>query len=260
MPHALVDLVDIHKAYSGREVLRGITMSLLAGEVHSLVGENGAGKSTLARIIAGVSKQDRGEIRLHGQAVSLGSPRQARSQGIALVSQELCLVPRRSVVENVLAGQLPTWGPGLVSRRSARRAFEKLLSDSGLDLPADELVENLNPVQQEFVEILRALAGGVRLLILDEPTTMMTPDQVEMVMSLARRLAESGVAVVLISHALEDVLGVSDRISVLRDGVLIRTAAAAASSRSSLITDMIGRQLDEQYWTASSLAQVRPSC
>lgn len=247
MPQTLVDLVDVRKAYSGREVLRGITMSLLEGEVHSLVGENGAGKSTLARIIAGVTTKDRGEIRLHGRTVSLGSPRHARSHGIALVSQELCLVPRRSVVENVLAGQLPTWGPGLVSRRSAQRAFEQLMHDSGLDLPADELVENLNPVQQEFVEILRALAGGARLLILDEPTTMMTPDQAAMVMSLARRLAESGVAVVLISHALEEVLGVSDKISVLRDGALIRTTTAAASTRRSLIADMIGRQLDEQY-------------
>lgn len=247
MPQNLVDLVDIRKAYSGREALRGITMSLRPGQVHAFVGENGAGKSTLARILAGASRPDRGEIRIDGTAVSLASPRQARQRGVAMVSQELALVPRRPVIENVLAGQLPTWGPGLVSRRKMRQAFTSLLQFSGLELPPDELVEHLNPVQQAFVEILRALAGSARLLILDEPTTTMTGDQAELVLSLVRRLAVEGLGVILISHALDEVLAVSDVVSVLRDGSLIRTAAVQSCNRESLIADMIGGRLDEQY-------------
>jgi rhamnose transport system ATP-binding protein len=244
---ALVDLARIHKSYAGREALRGITMSLKAGEVHAFVGENGAGKSTLARVIAGATRPDRGEIRIDDKAVSLGSPRLARQHGIALVTQELSLVSQRPVVENVLAGQLPTWGPGLVSKRAMHRSLDALLARSGLDLPADELVGNLNPVQQQFVEILRAMAGEARLLILDEPTTMMTRDQADKVMSLVRRLASSGVGVVFISHTLEDVLAVSDQVSVLRDGLLVRTAPARESTLESMITAMIGGRLDEQY-------------
>jgi ABC-type sugar transport system ATPase subunit len=243
----LVDLVGIAKSFAGREVLRDITMTLRSGAVHAFVGENGAGKSTLARVLAGVIRPDRGETRIDGEMVRMTSPRQARQRGIALVSQELALVPKRSVLENVLAGQLPTWGPGLVSRPAMCRSWDTLLDRSGLDLPADKLVGQLSAVQQQQVEILRAMAANARLLILDEPTTMMSRDQADKIMSLVRRLADAGTGVMLISHALEDVLAVSDEVTVLRDGILVRSSPAERLTRDSLITDMIGGQLGGQY-------------
>lgn len=251
-------LVDIHKSYAGREVLRGVTLTVRAGSIHSLVGENGAGKSTLARILAGVARPDRGRIELDGSPVELGSPRTARRNGIALVSQELSLIPKRSVIENVLAGQLPTTGFGLVSRRRMHDRFARLLEMTGVDLPAGRSVGELNQVHQEYVEILRALAGDARVLILDEPTTAMTRDQADKVLDLARCLARSGVAVVLISHALEDVLGVSDIVSVLRDGELVRTCPVGETTHDGLIQDMIGRPLGEQYPTKELAAMDAP--
>jgi ABC-type sugar transport system ATPase subunit len=242
-----VDLVDVHKAYSGVEVIKGVSLTLCGGEVHALVGENGAGKSTLAAFLAGATRLDRGELLVDGDGVAFGSPNAARRSGIALVSQELSLVPKRSVVENVLAGQLPTWGPGLVSGARARRRLEDLVRLSELEVPAGALVEDLSQAHQGYVEILRALAARVRLLVLDEPTTAMTGDQAAKVMALTRTLADQGVAVVLITHTLEDVLRSTDVVTVLRDGRLVSSRPTAETTRDQLIHDMIGRSLDEQF-------------
>jgi rhamnose transport system ATP-binding protein len=247
LPSEVLRLTGIRKSFSGIGVLRGIDVSVHRGTIHALVGENGAGKSTLARIVAGAIPADEGEIELSGERLELTSPRAARRLGISIVSQELALVPAMSVIENVFAGQVPTWGPGLVSRRKMRVAFRRLLDDSGITLDPDRAVSELGIAQQSFVEILRAMVTPLKVLILDEPTAAMGPDQSAAVLALARRVAAAGTAVVLISHTLEDVLAVSDVISVLRDGMLVRTAPASELSRASLIEHMTGRPLGEQF-------------
>jgi rhamnose transport system ATP-binding protein len=237
----------VRKSYAGQAVLNGVSLSIAAGTIHALVGENGAGKSTLASIIAGANRPDSGSIHIDGKQVDISSPRSARQHGITFVSQELSLVPKRSVIENVFAGILPTAFPGIVSRPRMLRQFKELLGRTNLQLPADTLVEELNSVEQEFVEILRAVAGGARLIILDEPTTATTQDQADQIYQLMRDLAAAGVAVVLISHDLDDLLRVVDTVSVLRDGNLVKTVAAKDVTKDALITLMIGRKLSELF-------------
>lgn len=237
---------DISKSFTGPTVLDRVSLSLLPGRIHTLVGENGAGKSTLMRIFAGVIRPDSGTITVDGQPVAIASPRAARKHGITFVSQELALVPGQTVAENVFAGRLPTSLPGIVSKRKMSREFAALCERTGVALPPGALVGDLSNVQREFVEILRAVAGGVRLLILDEPTTATTQNQADQIYALMRKLAAEGVAVVLISHDLDDVLRISDDISVLRDGKLIKTVEPG-TGKDDLITLMIGRTLRELY-------------
>lgn len=242
-----IELDGVGKSYGDIRVLKSITMTLRAGEVHAVVGENGAGKSTLMKIISGAARPTTGALRVDGEDVSFSSPHDARQRGISLVSQELSLLPLRSVLDNVLAGVhgLSRWG--VVSRRRSLAKFRELASLGGFALDPDVRVGDLSLPQQEYVEILRGLANDARAIILDEPTTSMTRDQADAVLALIRQLAARGMSVVFISHALEDVLAVADTITVLRDGRLVRTRPAAEYDRDSLIADMIGRPLDEQF-------------
>ncbi|MBN9275141.1 MAG: sugar ABC transporter ATP-binding protein, partial [Mesorhizobium sp.] len=194
---SLVVTDAVSKTYGPRTVVDGVHLSVRAGEVHALVGENGAGKSTLANMIAGVVRPSSGSVRVDGRPLGGGGPRAARRAGVAFVSQELSLLGERTVVENVFTGQMPTRVPGIVSRSRMRTAFAALMQDTGLRLDPDRRVDGLNAVEQEFVEILRAVAAGAHLIILDEPTTATTPDQAELIYRLVGRLAERGVAIVL---------------------------------------------------------------
>ena len=241
-----VEVQGIDKAFSGVPVLRNVNLTLPGGGVHALVGENGAGKSTLVSILAGANRPDHGHVVIDGVPMVFRSPLEARRFGVTLVSQELTLVPRRTVAENVLAGRWPTLIPGIVSRSRLTREYERIAERCSFDLPATALVDSLNQAQQECVEIMRAVGGSPRVLILDEPTTAMSPDQSALVMRLARSLAEQGTCVVLISHDLDDVLRHCDTVSVLRDGQVVGTRTPTAVTKASLIEDMIGRPLGEQ--------------
>ncbi len=247
MSQPVVEIRGLTKSFAGQTVLHDVALSFRPGQIHALVGENGAGKSTLANLISGNLRPDSGEIAVSGSPIHLTSPRQARQLGISFVTQELSLLPRRTVIENVYSGQMPTRVPGIVSRRRMRAQFSELLRATGLTLRPDAMVGQLNAVEQEFAEILRAVAGGARLLILDEPTTGPHPHQAEQIYELIRGLAQRGVAVVLISHDLDDVLRVCDQVSVLRDGRLIRTVAGGSTSKHDLITLMIGRELTDLF-------------
>lgn len=243
----LLQVQDVTKAYGGRPVLQDVTLSFRAGEIHALVGENGAGKSTLAGIVAGAVRPTAGRIRLDDATADYTTPRGARQAGVAFVSQELSLLGRRSVLENVFTGRIPTSLPALVSPRRMRQRFTKLMEETGLVLDPDARVDRLNAVEQEFVEILRAVNGGARLLILDEPTTATTPDQAERIYRLVNRLAARGVTVVLVSHDLDDVLRLCDRVTVLRDGRIIRTVTRGEVDKQQLINLMIGRELTDLF-------------
>lgn len=244
---SLIEFENIVKHYSGATALDGISLKLRAGEVHALVGENGAGKSTLVRILAGVTQPTSGSLIIDGQPVDFSSPHDARRIGVSYVSQELSLLPDRSVIENVLCGQIPTHALGMLDWKEAERTFQKLLDLSGFRLPPIAKIKSLNMAEQVFVEILRGMAGDLRVLVLDEPTTATTQDQSALILALARRLADLGVCVVLVSHELNEVLQTADFVTVLRDGKVVKTVAGNATSRTELISAMIGRDLREQY-------------
>ncbi|MFI6074137.1 sugar ABC transporter ATP-binding protein [Actinoplanes sp. NPDC051343] len=236
----------VGKSYSGVTVLHDIDLDIAPGEVHGLVGENGAGKSTLLKILGGAIRADAGTISFDGEQVSIGSPRDAIAQGVSLISQEGALVPALSVLDNVFLARWSQRG-GLIRARSDRRRLAGLIEQTGFTVDPGERVDRLSIGVQQQVEILRSLARGARVLALDEPTAVLTEHEKANLLGLIRRLAAGGTTVILVSHFLDEVLSVADRVTVLRDGALVRTGTAAEQTPRELVRDMVGREIDVLY-------------
>ncbi len=209
----------ISKRFPGVQALDRVSFDLRAGEVHALVGENGAGKSTLMKILSGVYQPDAGTILLAGEEVTFSGPRAAREHGIAIVHQELNLFPNLTVAENVFGGDMPARGLlALEDRTRAAQVSAAYLSRFGLSLDTRTLVRSLSIGQQQVVEIARALAQKARVLILDEPTSSLAETEAEVLFNLIDQLRADGMCVIYISHRLEEIFRLADRVTVLRDG------------------------------------------
>ncbi|MTD15569.1 ATP-binding cassette domain-containing protein [Nakamurella sp. YIM 132087] len=239
---------DIGKTYSGVTVLQGIDLDIPGGEIHSLVGENGAGKSTLLKILGGVIRADAGTIAFDGTVTAIGTPRDSIRHGVSLISQEGALVPARTVLENVFLGR---WAQraGWARTRDDRRRFAELLDYTGFSIDPGARVDQISIGAQQQVEILRSLARGASVIAMDEPTAVLTEHEKKNLLDLIRRLAAAGTTVLLVSHFLDEVLSVSDRITVLRDGRHVITEQASALDPASLVAHMVGRQIDVLYPT-----------
>jgi ribose transport system ATP-binding protein len=253
MPQGRSPMLELHqitKAFGGVEALRGVDFALSAGEIHGLVGENGAGKSTLMKIIAGVHTEFSGRFVLDGRETRFRSARDARAAGIAMVHQELSVAPDLSVAENVFLGAQPTNRLGLVQwRRMAREAGEQL-ARFGIDVNPLSRLGDLPIGLQQLIEIARVLFSGARIIILDEPTSALSPPEVERLFATLRRLRDEGTGIVFISHFIEDILRVSDTVTVFRNGRKVAEAQAAGTSKAALIEAMIGKgreALEESY-------------
>jgi rhamnose transport system ATP-binding protein len=243
-PH--IELRSVTKRFGGTLALADVDLTIARGTVHSIIGENGAGKSTLGKIVSGVYAADSGEVRVAGRPVHFRSPRQALEHGLTVVAQELALLPARTVIENVFLGQEDHSGP-LVRRRALRRRFAELVDHSGIEVPGQAAVGSLSVAQQQKVEILRALARNAELIVMDEPSARLTAAEAEVLDSIIRGLAAAGTTVVFVSHFLDEVLTVSDYITIMRDGRVIRTVRGTEATRPGLVTDMIGRPLDASF-------------
>lgn len=246
----ILELKGITKAFGGVEALRGVDFALSAGEIHGLVGENGAGKSTLMKIIAGVHPEFSGRLLLEGRETRFRSARDARAAGIAMVHQELSVAPDLSVAENVFLGVQPTNGLGLVQWRRMAREAGAQLARFGIDVDPLSRLGDLPIGLQQLIEIARVLFSGARIIILDEPTSALSPPEVERLFQTLRRLREEGTAIIFISHFIEDILRVSDTVTVFRNGRKIAEASAAETSKAALIEAMIGKgreALEETY-------------
>ena len=252
-----ISIRGIGKSYSGITVLHDIDLDIAPGEVHGLVGENGAGKSTLLKILGGAVRADRGTVQFDGQQVQLGRPREAIAHGVSLISQEGTLVPARSVLENVfLARWSQRWGfgrPGV-----DRDDFDRLIQLTGFHIDPDARVGGLPTGVQQQVEILRALARGARVLALDEPTAVLAGHEKDNLLDLIRRLAAAGTTVILVSHFLDEVLGVADRITVLRDGGLVGTGPSSGQTPGTLVRQMVGREIDVLFPEPTPVAETAP--
>lgn len=246
MNEPIVEFHSITKRYGATVALADVSLTINAGEVHALVGENGAGKSTLGKVLAGLTTPDSGDVVVSGRTENFSSPRQALSAGITMIAQELSLVPGRSVAENVYLGIEPHAGP-FVKRGELKRRFAELVIASGIEVDPDAHVEQLRIGEQQKVEILRALAREARVIIMDEPTARLSLDETRNLLATARQLADSGTTVVFVSHFLEEVLQIADRITVMRDAKIVRTTAANDETKDSLIEAMTGRPLDAMF-------------
>jgi ribose transport system ATP-binding protein len=238
---AALEIDGAVKTFPGVRALDGVSLRVAPGSIHALLGENGAGKSTLIKIIAGVHAPDAGEVRLQGHPVRFASPRESIEAGISVVHQERNLIPRFSVAENILLERLPARG-GVVDRTALVDEARPWLQALELDVDPETPVRELGVARMQLVEIAKALALEARILLLDEPTASLTPHETESLFRLLRRLRDEGAAIVFVSHKLEEVLGLCDRVTVLRDG---RNACAdepmAGVTRAQLVRWMIGR-------------------
>ena len=249
MEEPLLRASSITKRFPGVLALDHVDFELRRGEVHVLLGENGAGKSTLIKILSGALPPDSGAIYLEGRPVQLRSPRQAQELGIRVVHQEFNLVPSLTVAENIHLGNLPRHSRYLpvVSYRRMARESERLLALLGAPVDPSTPVERLTVAEQQMVEIVRALAGQARILILDEPTAALTTHESERLFQMLARLKAQGVSIIYISHRMEEIRRVGDRVTVLRDGRRVATKNAADAGVDELVQLMVGRRVQEHY-------------
>jgi ribose transport system ATP-binding protein len=242
----LLAMRDIVKTFPGVRALDGVTFDVRAGEVHVLVGENGAGKSTLMKILAGAQPADSGEIRVDGRLAVIDGPKAAERLGIGMIYQEFNLVPDRNVTDNIVLGMEPVRG-GLLDAKGASAKANAVLAELGIVLPLDRPVRRLPVAQQQLVEIAKALAKKARLIVMDEPTAALTNREIDALFALIAKLKAQGTAFVYISHRLEELPRIADRITVLRDGKAIETRPIAEMPQDDMIRLMVGRDVSAQF-------------
>jgi ribose transport system ATP-binding protein len=230
----------IRKSYSGVEVLHGVDLMVTRGEVHALVGENGAGKSTLMKILSGDVLPDSGAMALGTARVSFRSPHDAQAAGISMIQQELSYVGALSVAENLVLGRLPTRGPGILDRRAMVGHARSLISRAGLHIDVTRKMSTLSQIEKQLVEILKATDREARLIIMDEPTSSLTSTEVQLLFDIIRQLRASDVSVIYISHHLDEIFSIADRVTVLRDGNWISTRPVGEVTHDSLVREMVG--------------------
>jgi ribose transport system ATP-binding protein len=239
----------ISKNFDGAQALRGVDFSAAAGEVHAISGENGAGKSTLVKILSGAVNASSGEILLDGKPIELGNPLRARRHGIYAVYQEFSLIPHLTTAENILLGQMPeTRVKGVVDWKKAFQQAEQILTSIGfVGIDVHTPVSQLSVSHQQMVEIAKAAANPRRILILDEPSAVLSQEELARLFTLVRKLKEQGTLILYISHRLDEVFEIADRITVLKDGQLVGTVKPQESDQNQLIRMMVGRSLGEIF-------------
>ncbi|MFI5384556.1 MAG: sugar ABC transporter ATP-binding protein [Fimbriimonadales bacterium] len=249
MEYAL-EMIGIGKRFPGTFAVDGVDLRVRPGEAHALLGENGAGKSTLMKVLAGDFADYSGEIRIGGKPVAIHSPAEAKAHGIAMIHQELSLSLPQSIAENILAGRLPTRAGVFVDQKAMVRQAKECMGRLGLGLDPLTPVERLSQNEAQLIEIAKALGSNPNILVMDEPTSALTRDDVEILFAIIRRLKQQGLAIVYISHHLSEVFQIGDRATVIRDGKLVGVRELDESSPEELVKMMVGRDLA----TARSIA------
>src|SRR6516162_1854078 len=246
----ILELKKLDKRFGATHALKGVDLAFEAGEVHAIVGENGAGKSTLIKLLTGVHVRSSGEIYWEGKPVALATPHEAIDHGINAVHQEVVLCPHLTVAANLFLGDEKVKF-GMLQHREMVREGQKILDDLGFKLPAGAMLSDLTIGQQQLVATARASKRGTRFLIFDEPTGYLTRQEAAQLFALINRLKASGVTIVYISHRLEEVFQLCDRVSILRDGALVSTQKVSETNEEKLIVGMINRAVDQIHYKES---------
>jgi ribose transport system ATP-binding protein len=242
----LLEMKNVNKQFPGVKALDHVSLAVRAGEVHALLGENGAGKSTLIKVLGGIYKADSGEIYIEGKKVEIHSVKDAQANGIAIIHQELVLVPYMTVAENIFLGREIMTGR-FVNHRAMEKQAQKLLDDYHLKIDASELLVNLTIAQQQMVEIIKAISYNSRILVMDEPTSSISDKEVEFLFGIMRSLTAKGVGIIYISHKMSELQQICDRVTVMRDGASIGTKVVRETANDELISMMVGRTLTSYY-------------
>ena len=242
-----IELRNIHKAFGSNEVLKGVNLTLKSGEVHALMGENGAGKSTLMNILTGIHKQDKGQIFVDGQEVSFKNPLEAEAHGIAFIHQELNIWPNLSILENLFMMHSITNGMGVLDFKAMRKLAEEKCREIEIELPLDMEAGECSVGQQQMTEIVRNLLVDAKVVIMDEPTAALTERETDKLFEVMRSLKKRGVAMVYISHRMEEVKNNCDTVTVMRDGVSVATRTVKEYGMEQIVRDMVGRSITEFY-------------
>ncbi len=243
----LLEMKGITKRFPGVVALSDVTFDLKAGEIHCLVGENGAGKSTLMKVLSGLYQADEGQILLQGKPIQIRSPIDGLNQGIGVVYQELELMDDLSIAENMLLGREPLYRTRIINWRQIRATATRALEELGLHLPPNMLVGRLTVAQKQLVAIGKALALHPHILVLDEPSATLAGKELDVLFALLRKLRSEGVGLIYISHRLEEIFNLGDRVTVLRDGHIVDTQPMAAVTESDLIRKMVGREVSQRF-------------
>jgi ABC-type sugar transport system ATPase subunit len=242
----LLEMRGVGKSFPGVRALSDVSLTLSAGEVLVLVGENGAGKSTLMKILAGAIQADEGEIFIDGTLVKIATPQEAQRLGIGMIYQEFTLVPQLTVPANISLGHEPTRG-GFVDARAVRERSDRILDELGLELPPTVAVSTLSVGTQQSVEIAKALATRARIIVMDEPTAALSDREIERLFAVIRKLRAGGAGIIYISHRMEELGRIADRVTVMRDGKVVATRDAADFPAGEIVEAMVGRRLAAQF-------------
>ena len=243
----MFEMRNVTKIFPGVKALDDVTFCVKPGSVHALCGENGAGKSTLMKVLAGIYKQEAGEVIIDGQPVQIENTRDAMAKGIAMIHQELNYYPDMTVEANLFIGKEMTYFGGIVNRKENLRKVHEILDAYGIDIDPNARMRQLTIAKQQLVEIVRAIAFNAKIVIMDEPTSSLTDDEIEILFKMIRKLAGEGKAVIYISHKLDEVEQIADTVTVIRDGKTIGSAPASELTKLDIIKMMVGRELNNIY-------------
>ncbi|RDU22238.1 sugar ABC transporter ATP-binding protein [Anaerosacchariphilus polymeriproducens] len=253
MVDTILKMEGIHKQFSGVYALKDIHFELKKGEIHALLGENGAGKSTLIKILGGIYKADAGKIYISGKEHQMTGVTDSQEQGISVIHQELCLVPEMSVAENMYLGRESVYGHScFVNTGELKIKAEKVLESLGLMISGNTKVSELSIAQQQVVEIAKALTVNAKILVMDEPTASLTEKEVKMLFKTIEELRKKQISIIYISHRLEEIFEITDRITIIRDGTYVGTKNTCKTTKDELISMMVGRKLDELFIKSKS--------
>lgn len=247
MGQKVLEMKDIGKNFSGTHALRGINFDLELGEVHALLGENGAGKSTLIKVLGGIHQPDSGTIVINGKKTEIHDVHAAHRYGIGIIHQEIVLVPYLSVAENIFLGREPTLDLGLLDKKQINKRAVEMVGRLGLNLDVRKPVNTLTLAQQQMVEIVKAISFNVKILVMDEPTSSLSEEETVKLFETIRKLKKDNVSIIYISHRMEELFKISDRITVIRDGTYVGTKKTSETDADELVSMMVGRSLKSYY-------------